>query len=79
MCPAGRDRRCCLVPAVFFWFNVYIYEIFIDVKSVYVYIVFTTRGEGEHARHTSRKVAETPGGGSQPLSMEQPNDADPQC
>lgn len=40
-------------------FNVYIYEIFIDVKFVYVYIVFTTRGEGEHTRHTSRKVATT--------------------
>ena len=26
--------------------------------------IFTTPGEGEHARHTSRKVAETPGGGS---------------
>lgn len=38
----------------------------------------TTNGEGEHGAATARRKLK-PGGGSQPLSMEQPNDADPQC
>lgn len=75
MCPAPpREGLFCALPGV-----TADYKIFIDVKFAYVYIVFTTPGEGEHTRHTSRKVAETPGGGSQPLSMEQPNDAAPPC
>ena len=51
----------------------------LDLKTAKWHSLFTTPGEGEHARHTSRKVATSPGGGSQQLSMEQPNDADPQC
>lgn len=51
----------------------------LDLKTAKWHYLFTTPGEGEHARHTSRKVATSPGGGSQPLSMEQPNDAAPQC
>lgn len=36
----------------------------IDIISRKRDTVFTTNEEGEHTRHTSRKVAETPGGGS---------------
>lgn len=45
-------------------------EIFIDVKFAYVYIVFTTNGEGEHTRHTSRKVARKPRSEEAPTSTE---------
>lgn len=38
-----------------------IYTIILDLFFTGWYCSFTTNGEGEHARHTSRKVATSPG------------------
>lgn len=65
MCPAGRDRRClCGVGGYCFTSYLCFCKFLLTRCSTFVYSIFTTPGEGEHARHTSRKVAETPGGGS---------------
>lgn len=57
----GRDRRCLHgVGGIFIPHILPIGNFILDLFFTSWYCSFTTNGEGEHTRHTSRKVARTP-------------------